>query len=62
MNGGEKERNDYLSFLKSGGSHFPLDSLKKAGVDLKKKENFEYIVTLFEQIVSNLEDAFEQYN
>ena len=58
MNGSEKERNDYLSFLKSGGSHFPLDSLKNAGVDLREKKNFEYIVALFDSIVSNLENAF----
>ena len=34
LNGGEKERNDYLSFLRSGGSKYPLESLKKAGVDM----------------------------
>lgn len=59
LNGGEKERNDYLSFLKSGGSKFPLDSLKMAGADLRNKESFEHIVELFEKIVSELEVAFK---
>ena len=38
LNGGEKERNDYLSFLKSGGSRYPLEALKKAGVDMASGE------------------------
>ncbi len=38
INGGEKERNDYLSFLCSGGSRYPLQSLKKAGVDMSTPE------------------------
>ena len=58
INGSDKERNDYLGFLKSGGSHFPLDSLKKAGVDLKNKESFTNIVKMFDNIVSELEKHF----
>lgn len=58
LNGGEKERNDYLGFLKSGGSHFPLDSLKKAGVDLKNKQTFTNIVKMFDNIVGELEKHF----
>ena len=34
LSGGEKEKEDYLSFLKSGGSAFPIESLRKAGVDM----------------------------
>ena len=34
LNGGEKERNDYLSFLKSGGSRYPIQALRLAGVDM----------------------------
>ena len=36
LSGGEKERNDYISFLSSGGSRYPLQSLKKAGVDMRE--------------------------
>ncbi len=38
LSGGEKERDEYLSFLRSGGSRFPLDSLRKAGVDMSTPE------------------------
>ncbi|MDR0602005.1 MAG: oligoendopeptidase F, partial [Treponema sp.] len=34
VQGGEKERGDYFSFLESGGSRFPIESLKIAGVDM----------------------------
>jgi oligoendopeptidase F len=36
--GGEKERSDYFAFLHSGGSRFPIDSLKVAGVDMSRPE------------------------
>ena len=55
LDGGEKERDDYLSFLKSGGSHFPLDSLKKAGADLRDKATFLNVVELFKTLVETLE-------
>ena len=34
LGGGDKEREEYLSFLKSGGSKYPIESLRKAGVDM----------------------------
>jgi len=34
--GGESQKNAYLSFLKSGGSKYPLESLKLAGVDMSQ--------------------------
>ena len=38
LSGGEKERNEYLSFLSSGGSKYPIESLRKAGVDMSIPE------------------------
>ena len=34
LSGGVKERDDYISFLRSGGSAYPIDSLRKAGIDM----------------------------
>jgi len=34
LSGGEREREDYFAFLRSGGSRFPIESLKVAGVDM----------------------------
>ena len=53
LNGGEKEREEYLSFLKSGGSRYPLQSLRRAGVDMSTPEPVkaatEYFRTLLER-------------
>ena len=54
LQGGTKERDEYFSFLKSGGSTFPIDSLKKAGVDMSKKEPIVKALKQFEQYVSQL--------
>ncbi len=38
VNGGKRELNDYLGFLKGGCSKWPLDLLRDAGVDMAKPE------------------------
>ena len=45
----------YLAFLKSGGSKFPLETLRDAGVDMTKPEPVRATVALFEQRVTELE-------
>lgn len=56
INGGEKEREEYLSFLKSGGSLYPIESLKKAGVDMSTEEPVREAIKVF----SGLLDEFER--
>ncbi len=41
LEGGENERADYFAFLRSGGSRFPIESLKVAGVDMSTPEPIE---------------------
>ena len=57
LSGGEKEREEYISFLKSGGSKYPIESLKKAGVDMSTPapvnaatEHFGELLTRFREI------------
>ena len=45
----------YLSFLKSGGSKFPLETLKAAGVDMTGSAPVESILRLFEKRLTELE-------
>ena len=54
-NGGKKERDRYLNFLKSGGSKYPLDLLKDAGVDLTTTKPIEAAMTRFATLVDELE-------
>ncbi len=61
ISGGKTELNDYLGFLKSGGSKYPIDLLKSAGVDMLSPEpvrtaleKFSTLVDELEQLTSNL--------
>ena len=45
----------YLTLLKSGGNNYPIEQLKKAGVDLTKKETFQAVVNKFDNLVTQLE-------
>ena len=56
LNGGEAERNDYFTFLKSGGSRFPLESLKAAGVDMGSPAPVEAACKVFADIVNELRE------
>lgn len=53
--GGKAERDDYFAFLKSGGSRYPIESLKVAGVDMESAEPIQSALDKFAQIVDELE-------
>jgi oligoendopeptidase F len=54
LSGGEKERQDYFTFLKSGGSRFPIDSLKVAGVDMSRPDPVNSACDVFNRLVDEL--------
>ena len=54
LDGGEQERERYLDFLKSGGSRFPLESLKLAGVDMSKPEPVQEAMNTFRSLLETL--------
>lgn len=54
--GGDADAVDsYLNFLKSGGSKFPLETLRQAGVDMSSPEPVRATIALFERRLSELE-------
>lgn len=53
--GGKAERDAYFSFLKSGGSRYPIDALKVAGVDMESPEPIAAACAAFDRIVTELE-------
>jgi len=55
LSGGAKEREDYFAFLKSGGSRFPIDALKVAGVDMSSPEPVNAACEAFGRLVDELE-------
>jgi oligoendopeptidase F len=46
---------DYLAFLKAGGSAYPLDILKRAGVDLSSPEPIERAFDVLSRLVDRLD-------
>ncbi|HZJ85047.1 MAG TPA: oligoendopeptidase F [Syntrophomonadaceae bacterium] len=53
---GEPAVNRYIDFLKSGSSDYPLNVLKKAGVDLTKAEPVQDALDYFGRLVGKLEE------
>ena len=58
--GGDKEREDYLGFLKSGGSKYPLESLAEAGVDMSSPEPVKAAMKRFSVLTTELEKLLEK--
>jgi oligoendopeptidase F len=58
LSGGAREREDYFAFLKSGGSRFPLESLKAAGVNMGEPAPVEGACKIFAGLVGELEKCF----
>ena len=54
--GGEKERADYFKFLCSGGSRYPIESLKVAGVDMTSTAPVQSAVNTFASLVKEMEN------
>jgi len=57
INEGQPARDAYLSFLKLGGSKFPLDALVDAGVDMRSPEPIQRAINYFSDLVDRLIDA-----
>lgn len=55
LNGGKAELEDYLGFLKSGGSKFPIDTLKGAGVDMSTQAPVEAATKKFAALLDEFE-------
>jgi len=64
LNGGKEDLERYISFLKSGGSTFPIDSLRKAGVDMSTPKPIYAAMEVFKKRIEELETLLNnrQYN
>ena len=50
----------FLNFLKSGGSRFPLDTLKVAGVDMTSPEPIVAALNRFDRLVGEMEEIVKR--
>jgi oligoendopeptidase F len=56
VNGGKKELDAYLGFLKGGCSKYPLDLLRDAGVDMEKPDAVDAALKYFDELVTELDE------
>jgi oligoendopeptidase F len=50
----------YLTLLKSGGNDHPMEQLRKAGVDLAKRETVQAVIDQMDELVTRLEAEAEK--
>ena len=55
LKGGAKERDNYLSVLKAGGSDYPYDILKRAGLDMASPAPYQAVVATFKDTLDQVE-------
>ena len=55
LEGGQTELGNYLAFLRSGCSKYPLDLLRDAGVDLEQPEPVDTALKQFSELVEQLD-------
>lgn len=56
----EQALDNYLTYLKAGSSDFPIEVMKKAGVDMTNKEYIERAMKVFEERLNQLEAIVEE--
>ena len=54
LQGGKTERDAYLSFLKGGGSQYPIELLQVAGVDMRSPQPVEAAIGKFDHLIAQL--------
>ena len=55
LSGGPKERDNYLSVLKAGGSDYPTEILKRAGLDMASPAPYQAIIANFKDVLDQAE-------
>ena len=53
--GGPKERDNYLGVLKSGGSDYPVEILRRAGLDMASPAPYRAVVASFKDTMDQAE-------
>jgi oligoendopeptidase F len=60
MEEGEPAVKSYMDFLKSGSSDYPIEVLKKAGVDMTSPDPIIATIRVFESLLERMEDQLAQ--
>lgn len=62
MNSDDKEKAfaNYLELLKAGGNDYPVNQLKKAGVDMTQPESVTAVISQLDELINQLEKELEK--
>jgi len=60
VHGTEEDKEAYLTYLKAGSSDYPLEVIKKAGVDMTNTDYLDAAFKVFEDRLVELEDLVEK--
>ena len=56
---GKPAVDDYIRFLSSGSSNYPIELLKEAGVDMSTKEPVNQALALFKELLDQMEELMD---
>ncbi len=62
LNGKEADRDRYITMLSSGGNDYPLNILRKAGVDMTQPEAYNAAFANFDKLVDQMEALYNKLN
>ncbi|GEL66041.1 oligoendopeptidase F [Marinilactibacillus psychrotolerans] len=62
LNGKDDALEKYLNYLKAGSSDFPIEVMKKAGVDMTNKDYIVKAMKVFEARLNEFEDTLKDLN
>ena len=57
--GSQEARDRFLALLRSGGSDYPMELLRKAGVDLSQPDTVRAVVDQLDDLVTRLEHELD---
>ncbi|KXT82696.1 Oligoendopeptidase F [Streptococcus sp. DD11] len=60
VHGSQEDRDRYLDYLKAGNSDYPLNVIKKAGVDMEKEDYLNDAFAVFERRLDEFETLVEK--
>ena len=58
--GGDKARETYLDFLKAGGSDYPVEILKDAGLDMTSAAPYNAVIDRMEVVMDEIESILDK--
>ena len=60
VHGSQEDKDKYLDYLKAGNSDYPLNVIKKAGVDMEKENYLNAAFAVFERRLDEFEALVEK--